>query len=108
MTPQEALALAERAIRRGSCSAHKVASEGCATCEAGEEAIRVLRGLVCDDASIYAAAFVSAWTSRRAGPAKLVVDENGAWQPVAWTPETLRAACDAEAMECVAVWEPRQ
>lgn len=46
MNTQEALALAERAIRRGSCSAHKVASDGCATCEAGEEAIRVLRAIV--------------------------------------------------------------
>lgn len=45
MTVDEAMALATRALRRGSCSAHKLATEGCATCEASESAIRVLRTL---------------------------------------------------------------
>ena len=45
MPAADAIAMAVRALRRGSCSAHKLATEGCATCEASERAIETLRGL---------------------------------------------------------------
>lgn len=38
MTPAEAIAL----LRRGRCSAARLAEVGCVTCEATDEAIRVL------------------------------------------------------------------
>lgn len=45
MTPAEALAMSERALRRGMCSAHRIADVGCTTCKESERAIKVLADL---------------------------------------------------------------
>lgn len=45
MMRDEAIEIATRALRRGSCSVHKIATEGCRTCEAIDAAIKTLSEL---------------------------------------------------------------
>jgi hypothetical protein len=59
VTPADAIAMAERALRRGQCPPKRHAEVGCETCDASNEAIGVLKTLPiiteCENACRHAA-----------------------------------------------------